>query len=90
MIITKEQMILCEKMEKKGGPKSYGGAMLYHQYQSQKKQVIAEKKVDKENVKDQLIQKVQEIQILEKEIKKKQKQVKEEKNELQMLFKIIE
>ncbi|UJF15999.1 hypothetical protein LZ578_02305 [Jeotgalibaca sp. MA1X17-3] len=79
MILTKEQILSCERMEENGGPKSYAGAMLYHQYKSNKN---TENNREKIEMKDLVIEKVQEIQELENELK-------QQKIELQILLKKI-
>lgn len=82
MMLTKEQILSCERMEETGGPKSYAGAMLYHQYKSNKKNKNMENDREKEEMKDIVIRKVQNIQELEKELK-------QQKIELQILLKNI-
>ncbi|WP_143596830.1 hypothetical protein [Trichococcus palustris] len=89
MKLTKEQISICKKMEENGGPKSYAGAMLYHQYKLQKEQITIAKNTGEEKLKDQLIQKVQEIQMLRNEIEDKQQQLGEKKIELEALIETI-
>lgn len=89
MNLTKEQMLTCEKIEKNGGPKNYASALLYQQYILQKKQILAVKNQSEQEVKKQLIQKVQAIHSLEEELEEKDQQLKEKKIELQRLIEII-
>jgi uncharacterized protein (DUF3084 family) len=89
MSLTKEQMLTCEKIEKNGGPRNYASALLYHQYKLHKKQLSMVKSLSEQEVKKQLIQKVQAIHSLEEELEEKDQQLKEKKIELQKLIEII-
>ena len=83
MTMTKEQFERCErsckKMEAAGGPKSQAEAMLYHQYKQQKQQLEDARQLNKEQFQSDIIEKMLEVQQLERSIEKLQGQLQNEK-----------
>ena len=75
MTITKEQFERCERMEAAGGPKSQAEAMLYHQYKQQKQQLDDARKLGKEHFQSEILEKLLEVQQLERSIEKLQGQL---------------
>ncbi|MDB6352719.1 hypothetical protein PH235_04035 [Trichococcus sp. K1Tr] len=79
MTMTKEQFERCERMEAAGGPKSQAEAMLYHQYKQQKQQLVDARKAGKEHFQSDILEKLLEVQQLERSIEKLQRQLQNEK-----------
>ena len=83
MTMTKEQFERCErsckKMEAAGGPKSQAEAMHYHQYKQQKQQLEDARQLNKEQFQSDIIEKMLEVQQLERSIEKLQGQLQNEK-----------
>ncbi|CZR05750.1 hypothetical protein [Trichococcus collinsii] len=83
MTMTKEQFEhygrSYERIVAAGGPKSQSEAMLYHQYKQQKQQLDGVRQVDKEQFQSELIEKLVEVQQLERSIEKLQGQLQNEK-----------
>ena len=89
MTMTKEQFEQCEKMEAAGGPKSQAGAMLYHQYKQQKKQLEGARQLGKGQLQSDIMEKILEVQQLECSIKKLQGQLQIEKLALETMTKTL-
>lgn len=93
MTMTKEQFERCErsckKMEAAGGPKSQAEAMLYHQYKQQKQQLEDVRKVGKELFQSEILEKLLEVQQLERSIEKLQGQLQNEKHALESMTKTL-
>ena len=93
MTMTKEQFERCErsckKMEAAGGPKSQSEAMLYHQYKQQKQQLEDVRKVGKEHFQSEILEKLLEVQQLERSIEKLQGQLQNEKHALESMTKTL-
>lgn len=89
MTITKEQFERCERMEAAGGPKSQAEAMLYHQYKQQKQQLDGARKVGKELFQSEILEKLLEVQQLERSIEKLQGQLQNEKLSLENMTKTL-
>ena len=93
MTMTKEQFERCErsckKMEAAGGPKSQAEAMLYHQYKKQKQQLEDVRKVGKEHFQSEILEKLLEVQQLERSIEKLQGQLQNEKHALESMTKTL-
>ena len=93
MTMTKEQFERCErsckKMEAAGGPKSQAEAMLYHQYKQQKQQLEDVRKVGKEHFQSDILEKLLEVQQLERSIEKLQGQLQNEKHALESMTKTL-
>ena len=83
MTMTKEQFERCErsckKMEAAGGPKSQSEAMLYHQYKQQKQQLEDARQLGKEQFQSEILEKLLEVQQLERSIEKLQGQLQNER-----------
>ena len=89
MTMTKEQFGRCERMEAAGGPKSQSEAMLYHQYKQQKQQLEDVRKVGKEHFQSEILEKLLEVQQLERSIEKLQGQLQNEKHALESMTKTL-
>ncbi|TNV70408.1 hypothetical protein [Trichococcus shcherbakoviae] len=93
MTMTKEQFERCERsyerMEAAGGPKSQAEAMLYHQYKQQKQQLDGARKVGKEHFQSEILEKLLEVQQLERSIEKLQGQLQNEKLALENMTKTL-
>ena len=89
MTMTKEQFERCERMEAAGGPKSQSEAMLYHQYKQQKQQLEDVRKVCKEHFQSEILEKLLEVQQLERSIEKLQGQLQNEKHALESMTKTL-
>lgn len=89
MTMTKEQFEHCERMEAAGGPKSQAEAMLYHQYKQQKQQLDGARKVGKEHFQSEILEKLLEVQQLERSIEKLQGQLQNEKFALENMTKTL-
>ena len=89
MTMTKEQFERCERMEAAGGPKSQSEAMLYHQYKQQKQQLEDVRKVGKEHFQSEILEKLLEVQQLERSIEKLQGQLQNEKHALESMTKTL-
>ena len=83
MTMTKEQFERCERsckrMEAAGGPKSQAEAMLYHQYKQQKQQLEDARQLGKEQFQSDILEKLLEVQQLERSIEKLQGQIQNER-----------
>lgn len=83
MTMTKEQFGRCERsckrMEAAGGPKSQAEAMLYHQYKQQKQQLEDARQLGKEQFQSDILEKLLEVQQLERSIEKLQGQLQNER-----------
>ena len=83
MTMTKEQFERCERsckrMEAAGGPKSQAKAMLYHQYKQQKQQLEDARQLGKEQFQSDILEKLLEVQQLERSIEKLQGQLQNER-----------
>ena len=79
MTITKEQFECCERMEAAGGPKSQSEAMLYHLHKQQKKQLEDVRQLGKEKFQSEILEKMLEVQQLERSIEKLQGQFRNKK-----------
>lgn len=83
MTMTKEQFERCERsckrMEAAGGPKSQAEAMLYHQYKQQKQQLEDARQLGKEQFQSDILEKLLEVQQLERSIEKLQGQLQNER-----------
>ena len=83
MTMTKEQFERCEKsyerMEAVGGPKSQAEAMLYHQYKQRKQQMEDARQLGKEQFQSDILEKLLEVQQLERSIEKLQGQLQNER-----------
>jgi|GEM_PF-2451235 uncharacterized protein YjgD (DUF1641 family) len=79
MTMTKEQFGRCERMEAAGGPKSQSEAMLYHQYKQQKQQLEDARQLGKEQFQSDILEKLLEVQQLERSIEKLQGQLQNER-----------
>nr|WP_319216208.1 hypothetical protein [uncultured Trichococcus sp.] len=93
MTMTKEQFERCERscerMEAAGGPKSQAEAMLYHQYKQQKQQLEDARKSGKEQFQSDILEKLLEVQQLERSIEKLQGQLQNEKSTLGNMTKTL-
>ena len=93
MTMTKEQFERCErsckKMEAAGGPKSQAEAMLYHQYKQQKQQLEDARQLGKEQFQSDILEKLLEVQQLERSIEKLQGQLQNEKHALESMTKTL-
>lgn len=89
MTMTKEQFKRFERMEAAGGPKSQAEAMLYHQYKQQKQQLEGARKLGKEHFQSEILEKLLEVQHLERSIEKLQGQLQNEKFALENMTKIL-
>ena len=93
MTMTKEQFERCERscerMEAAGGPKSQAEAMLYHQYKQQKQQLEDARQLGKEQFQSDIIEKMLEVQQLERSIEKLQGQLQNEKSTLGNMTKTL-
>ena len=93
MTMTKEQFERCErsckKMEAAGGPKSHAEAMLYHQYKQQKQQLEDARQLGKEQFQSDILEKLLEVQQLERSIEKLQGQLQNEKHALESMTKTL-
>ena len=93
MTMTKEQFERCErsckKMEAAGGPKSQSEAMLYHQYKQQKQQLEDARQLGKEQFQSDILEKLLEVQQLERSIEKLQGQLQNEKHALESMTKTL-
>lgn len=93
MTMTKEQFERCErsyeKMKAAGGPKSQAEAMLYHQYKQQKQQLEDTRQVGKEQFQSEILEKLLEVQQLERSIEKLKGQLQNEKLSLENMTKIL-
>jgi uncharacterized protein YjgD (DUF1641 family) len=81
--MTKEQFERCvrsyERMEAARVPKSQAEAILYHQYKQQKQQLEDTRQVGKEQFQSEILEKLLEVQQLERSIEKLQGQLQREK-----------
>nr|WP_321292323.1 hypothetical protein [uncultured Trichococcus sp.] len=93
MTMTKEQFERCERscerMEAAGGPKSQSEAMLYHQYKQQKQQLEDARQLGKEHFQSDILEKLLEMQQLERNIEKLQGQLQNEKLSLENMNKTL-
>lgn len=93
MTMTTEQFERCERsyerMEAAGGPKSQAEAILYHQYKQQKQQLVDATQVGKEQFQSELIEKILEVQQLERSIERLQGQLQNEKLALENMTKTL-
>ena len=93
MTMTKEQFERCERsckrMEAAGGPKSQAEAMLYHRYKKQKQQLEDVRNVGKEHCQSEILEKLLEVQQLERSIEKLQGQLQNEKHALESMTKTL-
>ena len=89
MTMTKEQFERCERMEAAGGPKSQAEAMLYHQYKQQKQQLEDARQLGKEQFQSDILEKLLEVQQLERSIEKLQGQLQNEKHALESMTKTL-
>ncbi|MGB7472893.1 hypothetical protein [Trichococcus sp.] len=93
MTMTKEQFESCERscerMEAAGGPKSQTEAMLYHQYKQQKQQLEDVRQLGKEQFQSDIIEKMLEVQQLERTIGKLQGQLQNEKIALENMTRTL-
>jgi hypothetical protein len=87
--MTKEQFERCERMEAAGGPKSQAEAMLYHQYKQQKQQLEDVRQLGKEQFQSDIIEKMLEVQQLERTIGKLQGQLQNEKITLENMTRTL-
>ena len=83
MTMTKEQFERCKRsckrMEAAGGPKSQAEAMLYHRYKQQKQQLEDARQLGKEQFQSDILEKLLEVQQLERSIEKLQGQLQNER-----------
>ena len=89
MTMTKEQFKHCERMEAAGGPKSQAEAMLYHLYKQQKQQLEDVRQLGKEQFQSEIIEKMLEVQQLERSIEKLQGQLQNEKLALENMTRTL-
>ena len=93
MTMTKEQFERCERsckrMEAAGGPKSQAEAMLYHQYKQQKQQLEDARQLGKEQFQSDILEKLLEVQQLERSIEKLQGQIQNERLALENMTKTL-
>ncbi len=76
-------------MEAAGGPKSQAEAMLYHQYKQQKQQLEDARQLGKEQFQSEIIEKMLEVQQLERSIEKLQGQLQNEKLALENMTRTL-
>ena len=79
MTMTKEQFERCERMEAAGGRKSQAEAILYHQYKQRKQQLEDARQLGKEQFQSDILEKLLEVQQLERSIEKLQGQLQNER-----------
>ena len=93
MTMTKEQFERCERsckrMEAAGGPKSQAEAMLYHQYKQQEQQLEDARQLGKEQFQSDILEKLLEVQQLERSIEKLQGQIQNERLALENMTKTL-
>lgn len=93
MTMTKEQFEHCERsyerMEAAGGPKSQSEAMLYHLHKQQKQQLEDLRQLGKEQFQSDIIEKMLEVQHLERSIEKLQGQLQNEKIALENMTRTL-